>query len=175
MFLSHCVDKAKESPITNIPLFSNNPAEGASSTTSAADQMSAVVDSLSILGAAPCPPSSATSPILLSSALPPIPAKVAEKIKAGQFIDFKELLVDNIALLQRLSELGMTQAGHSLMVSSRLREVQDPLSWVSCFLAFVAAKVDSKETQELAAYEQIIIHLARKHSHLSWYALFLAY
>ena len=62
----------------------------------------------------------------------------------------------------------MTQAGQSLMVSSRLWEVQDPLSWVSCFLAFVGAKVDSKETRELAAYGQIIIHLARKHGGKGW-------
>ena len=46
--------------------------------------------------------------------------------------------------------------------------VQDPLSWVSCSLAFVAAKVDSKETREMAVYGQITIHLARKHGGKGW-------
>ncbi len=54
-------------------------------------------------------------PLLLSSSLPPVPMKVVEKIKAGQFIKFKELLTDNIALLQRLQEFGPTQANHALI------------------------------------------------------------
>ena len=40
--------------------------------------------------------------------------------------------------------------------------------WVACFLAFVAAKVDNKETRELIAYGQIILLLARKHGGLGW-------
>ena len=72
--------------------------------------------------------------------------------------------MDNTALLQRLSELGVTQA-YGIFPAT---EVQDHLSWVSYFLAFVAAKVDSKETQELAVYGQITIHLARKHGGKGW-------
>ncbi len=84
-------------------------------------------------------------------------------------MDFKELLADNVALLQRLQELGPShQANHPLLTSSRLREIQDPLSWVSCFLGFLATKVDCSETRELAAYGQIIVHLARKHGGKGW-------
>ena len=42
--------------------------------------------------------------LTLSSALPPIPGKVVERIWAGSFVDLKELLPDNVALLQRLQE-----------------------------------------------------------------------
>ena len=51
-----------------------------------------------------------------------------------------------------------------------MREIQDPLSWVSCFLAFMATKVDNKETQSLAAYGMLVIHLARKHGGRGWLA-----
>ena len=44
------------------------------------------------------------SPLILSSVLPPIPAKAVDRIRAGSFVDLKELLPDNMALLQRLQE-----------------------------------------------------------------------
>ena len=111
-----------------------------------------------------------TTPLILSSSLPPVPAKLVEKIQLGQFVDFKELLIDNITLLQRLQELGPTQANHPLLTGSKLREISDPLSWVSCFLAFMAAKTESKEVRDLAAYGQIVLHLAGKHGGKGWMA-----
>ena len=48
---------------------------------------------------------------------------------------------------------------------SHLRDIRDPLSWATCFMAFV---VDSKETRELMAYGKIIISLAQKHGGLGW-------
>ena len=107
-------------------------------------------------------------PLILSSSLPPVPAKLVEKIQRGQFVDFKELLVDNVTLLQRLGELGPSQMSHPLIVNSKLREIQDPLSWVSCFLAFMATRCQDQEMRELAAYGQIVLHLARKHGGKGW-------
>ena len=46
-----------------------------------------------LLGVAPVP---STPPLVLASALPPIPGKAVEKILKGQFIDFKEHLMDNV-------------------------------------------------------------------------------
>ena len=78
--------------------------------------------------------------------------------------------MDNIALLQRLQELGPLQASHPLLTGSKLREVNDPLSWVSCFLAFMATKTEAKEVRELAAYGQMVLHLAGKHGGKGWMA-----
>lgn len=61
---------------------------------------------------------SSNGPLLLSSSLPPVPAKVVKEVQAGQFIEFKELLVDNIAFLQWLQELRPSQASHLLLTHS---------------------------------------------------------
>lgn len=113
-------------------------------------------------------PSSTGSPLVLSSALPPIPAKVMEKVAQGQFIDFKDLLADNMALQKRLNEVGIQS--HFFSPTGRLRVVQDPLTWVSCFLAYMSASIDCKQTRSLAAYGMIVIHLARKHGGKGWLA-----
>lgn len=51
---------------------------------------------------------------------------------------------------------------------SRLREVYDPLTWIYCYLAYVAAKIDHRETRDLLAYGLIVLHLARKHEGRGW-------
>ena len=79
----------------------------------------------------------------------------------------RELLPDNIGLLQRLQETSLP--GHPPPANpSRLRDIREPLSWAACFMAFVAAKVDKQETRKLMAYEKIIISLAQKHGGLGW-------
>ena len=112
------------------------------------------------------------SPLIISPALPPIPGKVVEKARAGQFVEFKEFLPDNVLLLQRLQELGgansIAPAAQPLVSGSRLREITDPLTWVSCFLAFMAACTPHKETRDLAAYGMVILQLAKKHGGNGW-------
>ena len=66
-----------------------------------------------LLGVAPTP---STPPLVLTSALPPIPGKAVEKILKGQFIDFKELLMDSVALMTQLQELGVGAGGWSTVV-----------------------------------------------------------
>ena len=106
-------------------------------------------------------------PLIISPSLPPIPAKVVERIKQGKFIDFKEFLSDNILLLQKLQELGpvgsVVPALQPVISGSRLREVTDPAAWASCFLLFMATRIDHQETRELAAYGSIVLQLASKH------------
>ena len=50
---------------------------------------------------------SRTVPLVLSSALPPILRKVVEAIQAGHYVDFKDLLPDNVALKQRVIDAGI--------------------------------------------------------------------
>ena len=110
------------------------------------------------------------SPLMLSSSLPLIPAKVMEKITRGGYVDFKELLADNVALVQRLQELGVPNGSQLLSSSQRLREVQDPLTWIHCFLLYTAARVTHQETRDLLTYGVLVINLARQHAGRGWLA-----
>uniref|UniRef100_A0A1X7TZ55 Uncharacterized protein n=1 Tax=Amphimedon queenslandica TaxID=400682 RepID=A0A1X7TZ55_AMPQE len=47
------------------------------------------------------------SPLALALAYRPIPGKAVEKISKGPFIEFKELLVDKVAQVSQLRELGV--------------------------------------------------------------------
>ena len=89
------------------------------------------------------------------------------------FIDFKELLAKLLALVNRIQEL--TQASKSYLsltdaASARMHNSANLLTWVSCFLTFMAVKSDCQLTRALAAYGQIIINLARKHGGQGWLA-----
>ena len=65
-----------------------------------------------LLAAATTLPATATKlkPLVYSPALPPIQPKALERIHSGAFFDLKELLPDNVALVQRLQEVGMLAA-----------------------------------------------------------------
>uniref|UniRef100_A0A1X7TCH6 Cleavage and polyadenylation specificity factor subunit 4 n=1 Tax=Amphimedon queenslandica TaxID=400682 RepID=A0A1X7TCH6_AMPQE len=109
-------------------------------------------------------PPSSKQPLAISSALPPIPARAVEKIEKGIFIDFRELLHDNVALFNTLQELG-SPTNTSVQ---KMRDISDPLSWAYCFLSFVAVSVKDKHTRDLMAYGQVIIQMSRSHGGLGW-------
>ena len=105
----------------------------------------------------------------LLSAFAPISGKLIGKIKNGSYVDLKELLPDNAMLKQCLQELGLPiHLINNPGSSSRLREVQDPLSWVRCFLLYLAAKVQDQEVQHLATYAVTVIDLANAHGGQGW-------
>ena len=104
-------------------------------------------------------------PLVLSSALPPVPARAVDKIRSGLFIDFKELLPDNVALSQQLAETSSLLSG---VPPACLREVMDILTWISCFLYFVATRSEDSATRDLMAYGLIVFHLACKHGGWGW-------
>ena len=108
-------------------------------------------------------------PLIISPALPPIPAKEVEKAQKDAFVDFKNFLADNSLLIQQIQELSQARAipaaAQPLLSSSRMRE---PLTWASCFLAYMAAKTQHEQTRHLAAYGMIILQPVRKHSRSGW-------
>lgn len=70
-------------------------------------------------------------------------------------------------MVKRLQVLG-APAHHSTGSHSKLREIQDPLTWARCFLLFLAAQVDHRQTRDLAAYGVIVLDLARAHGGQGW-------
>lgn len=109
--------------------------------------------------------------LVLSLALPPIPAKVIERAQSRAFIDLKDLLPDNIAPVQWLHE---TAGPSHVLAQSRtgLHDIQDPLTWISCFITYMAAQVEHacRKTRDLLAYGQIVVNMARKHGVQGWLA-----
>ena len=61
--------------------------------------------------------------VLLSSALPPITAKLAAKISLGQFVAMKELLADNMTLCHQLDVFPAQQHMFAGTARPRLREI----------------------------------------------------
>ena len=104
--------------------------------------------------------------MILSSALPPIGAKLAGKIRSKQFVAMKELLADNMALHGQLEDLP-SQAG-SASRPHRLREIDSPLTWVFCFLAYVAVQTEDTGTRDMLTYARLVIREAQCHGGPGW-------
>ena len=75
--------------------------------------------------------------------------------------------MDNMALLSQLDGL----PGNATLPSNsrpRLREVSSPLSWVYCFLTYVAVRTPDIETRNLLTYACLIIREAQRHGGPGW-------
>ena len=114
--------------------------------------------------------STVASGVVLSSVAGPLPQKLVDKVKSGQFIEMREFLVDNMLLLERLKSV--PGLGLLPVLSSgsrpRLREVSDPVSWVSCFLAYVAILIADPLVQAQLAYARLILGEAQCHGGSGW-------
>ena len=101
------------------------------------------------------------TPFIMGESLPPILAKLVTKIQKGQFVDMAELLRDNIEAERRRTKDGGT--GGYISYQSRC-EVPDILSWIQCFgtYACIVAAVQPDKTQQLLAYQTMVVREARR-------------
>ena len=109
------------------------------------------------------------TPFILGESLPPIPAKLVAKIQKGEFVDMAELLRDNIeADRRRTKDSG---AGGSATAQG-WQEVLDILSWIQCFGAYacIVAAVQPEKTQQLLAYQTMVVWEARRCGGTGWQA-----
>ena len=84
----------------------------------------------------------------------------------------KDLLGDNIVLRRRMDEVQKAGA-HQLVLSSsspKFREVAtcNPMTWISCFLLFIAVRCTDTEMRPLLIYAKLILDMARKHGGRGW-------
>ena len=105
--------------------------------------------------------------VIISPSLPLVPGKVIEKIKQGLYVDLHELMPDNATLSKMLSEVGAVSA---VQVGSKVREIEDPLTWAFYFLALLAVSVEDPKAKEMMAYTQLMIHLLQRHGGRGWLA-----
>jgi hypothetical protein len=78
----------------------------------------------------------------------------------------KELLADNMALHSQLEELPAQTALAAR--PHRLREIESPLLWAFCFLAYIAVRTSDKETRDMLTYARLVIREAQCHGWAGW-------
>ena len=78
----------------------------------------------------------------------------------------RELLSDNMALLSQLEDLPSQNAVAAR--PHRLREIESPLSWVFCFLVYIAIRTEDKEIRDMLSYARLIIQEAQCHGGAGW-------
>ena len=151
--------------ISSLPLFSvgHSAVSKAAAVTSLSTSTGVPAITAALL---PSPKLSGEGAVVLSSALPPIGAKLAQKIRSQQYVAMKELLSDNMALHSQLEDLPSQAAVASR--PHRLREIDSPLTWVFCFLAYAAVRTNDRETRDMLTYARLIIREAQCHSGMGW-------
>ena len=107
--------------------------------------------------------------MILSPAADPIPYNLVQRIQAGQFIEMRDLLVDNNALLNQMTSLsGTTSLPFATMSQTRLREVPSLVSWIYCFNAYMAVRTTDAQTWDMLAYSRLLIREALRHRGSGW-------
>ena len=115
------------------------------------------------------PACSASGGLMLSPASEVIPKKLMDKLRAGKFVDMKELLQDNISLVTQLDEL---QGPSSLQVIGaarpKLREISSFPAWCYCFLGYMACMTSDPVTRDQLAYARLVVKQSQSQSGLAW-------
>ena len=85
--------------------------------------------------------------LTLSPAAETFPKRLVDKVWSGQFTDMKELLADNMSLINQLETVSGLPAAHMLGASKpRLREIMSLPMWCYCFLGYVALQTSDPVT-----------------------------
>ena len=109
--------------------------------------------SSSLLGAAEASPHlSPNQPgLCLSPAVQTFPQRLVDRIRAGHFVEMRELLADNILLLQELKSLPGSSPSFMqfpAVARPRLHEVRSMTVWLYCFLAYMAIRTTDPATRD---------------------------
>ena len=107
--------------------------------------------------------------LVISPAAAPFPKKLVDKVKSGQFVEMKELLVDNIALMRQLEAMhGTSNLPQFSANRPQLREVSSLTTWCYCFLGYMAIHTADPTTRDQLAYARLIIREAQRHGGKGW-------
>ena len=99
----------------------------------------------------------------------PILYSLVQQIQSGQFVEMRDLLADNIALLNHLLSLsGLVPLPQNTVHRMRLREVSSLTFWLYCFNAYMAVHTTDSLTWQMLGYSRVIIREALQHSASGW-------
>lgn len=115
------------------------------------------------------PAASSMPGLILSPACDPFPRTLVNRVQSGHFVEMRDLLADNIALVSQLSSLhGTVPLPLTTVQRTRLREVPSLVSWMYCFAAYVAIRTPDTLTRQMLAYARLIIREALRHGGGGW-------
>ena len=136
------------------------------STTGAA----AGLDPPSLLASMPTQPQTPASGFSLSPATQPFPQKLVDKIRSGQFVEMRELMADNISLMQQLEGFSAQCTVPALpgALKPRLREPTTLPSWMYCFLGYLGIQATDPKARVGLAYARLVIREAQRHGGSAW-------
>ena len=109
--------------------------------------------------------------LILSPASEPFPQKLVDKARSGQFMEMKEFLADNMALMQQLESVpGMPPISMLGSMRPRLRDITSLPTWCYCFLGYMAIRTSDPVTRDQLTYARLLIREARRHGGTGWLA-----
>ena len=108
--------------------------------------------------------------LTLSPATAHSPPKLVDRTRSGQYVDTRDLLVDNISLVQQLETIGSQYSVPSLpgVLRPRLREVTNLSSSMYCFVAYVAMRANDQGVWDMLAYARLVIREAQRYGASGW-------
>ena len=109
--------------------------------------------------------------LCLSPAAQTFPQRLVDRIRAGHFVEMRELLADNILLLQQLESLPGSSPGFMqfpAVARPRLREVRSMTVWLYCFLAYMAIRTTDPATRDQLAYARLLLWESNRHNGSGW-------
>ena len=115
-------------------------------------------------------PKSRLAPFKFANSNVPIPSKLVKKIQAFEYIDMHELLLDNIALSERLIALPPGLAPPKPLDEREIEGDRTLVTWVSSFATYVAiiAEAHPGRVCDMLAYMRLVMREASKFGGTSW-------
>ena len=98
----------------------------------------------------------------------PILARVVCQVQALEYVDFVELLPDNLEMLRRMQS---SQAGQGKAPSRRRpRQIMGIPTWVQCFAVYAGVLLQRHPGRalDLRGYLWLVVHEAQCHSGMGW-------
>ncbi len=117
--------------------------------------------------------------IYIGEGLPPVPTKLAEKIRKWEFVDMAELLPEfwGSPSGARLEATGQPGGTATLAPQRRRRKVTDIVSWIQCYATYVGvlAGGNPEAVPELMAYLINIMRVSQDFGGMAWVNYDLAF
>ena len=104
------------------------------------------------------------SSIFIEAVVPPVPPKLVDRIKGGEFVDMAELLPD------RIGSINPSSTDESAKQKVRWRPVTSIIEWVQCFNVYLSmiCRTYPERIPDLLTYQMLIIEASMVYEGNAW-------